>query len=314
MRLQQRCRQRQTRLTTCRSVRLQINEPEAPTLVDWLPIIVLNVQCAIQRAHSALPGTSKHRADTFVSATYPTKLLLAFRSGDRCAFPGCPRQLTVDAPTGNDPVVVGEAAHIAGENRTAARYDATMTDDQRNHYDNLIYLCGDHHTQIDKQPAHFTTDALHRLKAEHESKVRDGLNAAFAQIGFPELQFATAWVNRVQPQVEVSDLALLPPEAKIKKNDLHSGSRVTITMGLSVAKLVGEFVQQEALIDPDYPERLRAGFLEEYFRLRREGHRGDVLFDLMCEFSQRGLRGQSQRSAGLAVLVYLFEKCDVFEK
>jgi len=249
-----------------------------------------------------------------MSASYPTKLLLAFRSGDRCAFPGCPRQLTVDAPAGGDPVVLGEAAHIAGEQANAARYDASMTDEQRNHYCNLIYLCGDHHTQIDKQHAHFPVDALHRLKTEHEAKVREGLNAAFAEIGFPELQLATAWVNRYQPDTDSADLSLLNPEDKIRRNDLTNGSRVTITMGLSVARLVGDFVQNEALIDPDYPERLKAGFLEEYFRLRREGQRADELFDLMCEFSQRGLKGQFQRSAGLAVLVYLFEKCDVFEK
>jgi hypothetical protein len=249
-----------------------------------------------------------------MSASYPTKLLLAFRSGDRCAFPGCPRQLTIDAPAGGDPIVLGEAAHIAGEQPNAARFDASMTDEQRNHYSNLIYLCGDHHTQIDKQDAHFPVDALHRHKAKHEAKVREGLNAAFAQIGFPELQLATAWVNRYQPDADSADLSLLAPEDKIRRNNLTNGSRVTITMGLSVARLVGDFVQNEALIDPDYPDRLKAGFLEEYFRLRREGQRADELFDLMCEFSQRGLRGQSQRSAGLAVLVYLFEKCDVFEK
>src|ERR1700721_1588976 len=90
-----------------------------------------------------------------MSATYPTKLLLAFRSGDRCAFLGCSKQLTVDAPSGGDAVVVGEAAHIAGEKPEAPRYIATMSDEERNHYDNLIYLCGDHHTQIDKQHSHF---------------------------------------------------------------------------------------------------------------------------------------------------------------
>lgn len=238
-----------------------------------------------------------------MSASYPTKLLLAFRSGDRCAFPGCPRQLTIDAPAGGDPVVLGEAAHIAGEQPKAARFDASMTDEQRNHYSNLIYLCGDHHTQIDKQDAHFAVDALHRLKAEHEAKVREGLNAAFAQIGFPELQLATAWVNRYQPDTNSADLSLLAPEDKIRRNELTNASRVTITMGLSVARLVGDFVQNESLIDPDYPERLKAGFLEEYFRLRREGQCADELFDLMCEFSQRGLKGQSHRSAGLAVLV-----------
>ena len=249
-----------------------------------------------------------------MSATYPIKLLLAFRSGDRCAFPGCPLQLTIDAPTGGDSVVIGEAAHIAGENSTAARYDTTMDDTARNHYNNLVYLCGDHHTQIDKQQKHFPVDTLLRLKAEHETKVREAMNDAFAQVGFPELQIATEWVNRFQPAQDTQDYSVLPPEAKIRKNDLKNGSRVTITMGLSVAKLVGDFVQHEAQIAEDYPERLKAGFLAEYFQRRREGLRGDDLFDLMCNFAQRGMQGQARRSAGLAVLVYLFEKCDVFEK
>lgn len=249
-----------------------------------------------------------------MSATYPTKIVLAFRSGDLCAFPGCPRQLTVNAPTGGNSVVVGEAAHIAGENLAAARYDTTMDDTSRNRYDNLIYLCGDHHTQIDKQEQHFPVDMLLRLKAEHEAKVRKAMDDAFAQIGFAELQVATEWVDRFEPVQDTQDYALLPPEAKIRKNDLKSGSRVTIMMGLSLAKLVGEFVQSQALINEDYPERLKAGFLAEYFQWRRQGIQGDDLFDLMCSFAQRGMQGQARRSAGLAVLVYLFEKCDIFEK
>lgn len=249
-----------------------------------------------------------------MSATYPTRVLLAFHSGNRCAFPGCNRALTLDAPVGGDPVVVGEAAHIAGERPGAARYDSAMKDSDRDHFRNLIYLCGDHHTQIDKQESHFSIQALLKIKNEHEAKVREGINSAFSQVGFPELELATSWVGAFSPGIESSDLALTPPEAKIVKNDLGPGSRVTIAMGLSVARMVGDFIQQEALIDADYPERLRAGFLEEYFRLWRAGQRGDDLFDLMCAFSQRGLKTQSQRSAGLAVLIYLFEKCDVFEK
>lgn len=249
-----------------------------------------------------------------MSATYPTKLLLAFRSGGRCAFPDCQTDLTVDASSGGNSIVIGEAAHIAGENPTAARYNSTMSDTARNHYDNLIYLCANHHTQIDKQEANFTVDMLLQIKANHEARVREGMNFAFAQIGFPELQMATEWVNHFQPSKESLDYSLLPPDEKIQKNNLRNGSRITITMGLSVAKLVGDFVQHEAQIDSDYPERLKAGFLEEYYRLWREGHRGDDLFDLMCDFAQRGVKGQLKRSAGLAVLVYLFEKCDIFEK
>ena len=119
-----------------------------------------------------------------MSVSYPTKLLLAFRSGDRCAFTGCDRSLTIDSQGGSNPAVTGEAAHIAGEHADAARYDSNMTDQQRNRYSNLIYLCGDHHTQIDKQEKDFTVDKLLKMKADHESKVREAMNTAFAEVGF----------------------------------------------------------------------------------------------------------------------------------
>lgn len=60
--------------------------------------------------------------------------------------------------------------------------------------------------------------------------------------------------------------------------------------------------------------QVKAGFLEEYYRLKRAGHSADELFDLMCSFAQRGCREQVKRSAGIAVLVYLFEACEVFER
>ena len=249
-----------------------------------------------------------------MSASPTTKLILALRSGNRCAFPGCDHYLTVDAPTGGDPIVVGDAAHIAGDKPGSPRFDATMTDEQRDHFDNLIYLCGEHHAQIDKQPTHFPVAMLLKFKEEHEVRVQDGVNVAFAEIGFPELQAATEWVCRVHAGKELGDYSVLAPDAKIKKNSLSSRSRLTITMALSVARLVGEFVQNEALLDPDYPERLKSGFLKEYYRLRYDGFVGDDLFDMMCEFAQRGMKKQGVRSAGLAVLIYLFEKCDVFEK
>ncbi|MBN2222635.1 MAG: hypothetical protein JW708_10550 [Vallitaleaceae bacterium] len=247
------------------------------------------------------------------TTSYPTKLLLAFRSGDRCAFPGCDCSLTVDGNS-NNPVSIGEAAHIEGENPTAARYNSEMTDDQRNHYNNLIYMCGTHHERIDKQKEDFPVCKLRKIKLEHEQKVREAINAAFADIGFPELAEATAWISRYQPQNPSDEFSILPPDAKIKKNQLTETSRASIVMGLAVSREVRAFVEQEAKINTDFPERLKAGFLEEYYRLKRESIKGDELFDLMCEFAQRGMKTQVQRSAGLAVLIYLFEACEVFEK
>ncbi len=246
--------------------------------------------------------------------SYPTKLQLAFRSGDRCAFPGCERALTVVSESGTNHAITGEAAHIAGERPDAARYDPSMTDEQRNHYNNLIYLCGDDHTRIDKQERNFPVNWLLKTKQDHERKVREAMNAALAEVGFPELAQATAWISRIPAGQPSHDFSIIPPDEKIQKNELSYGSRVTITMGMGVVREVHSFVQQEAVLDPDFPERLKSGFLEEYFRLRKNGHKGDVLFDLMCQFAQRGMKEQSKRSAGLAVLIYLFERCEVFKK
>lgn len=208
----------------------------------------------------------------------------------------------------------GQAAHIRGENPGAARYDASMTDEERDSYRNLIYLCSDHHAQIDKQKADFSVDCLLAMKARHEAKVREAMLVALADVAFPELQAATAWIKRANVDALVQDYRVLDLDAKIRKNELSSDSRLTITMGLSIAPLVHQFVENEAMMDPRYADRLKSGFLSEYHRLRHDGLRGDALFEMMCAFAQRGVRDQADRSAAVAVLVYLFERCEVFEK
>jgi hypothetical protein len=249
-----------------------------------------------------------------MGASPSTKLILAHRSGDRCAFPGCPRELTVDSPGGGEPVSTGQAAHICGENPGSVRYDASMTDEERDSYRNLIYLCSDHHAQIDKQKADFSVECLLAMKARHEATVREVMLDAFANVAFPELQAATAWIKRVHVDALAQDYRVLDLDAKIRKNELSQVSRVTITMGLSIAPLVHQFVEHEAMLDSGYAYRLKSGFLSEYHRLRHDGLHGDALFDTMCAFAQRGVRDQAGRSAAVAVLVYLFERCEVFEK
>ncbi len=250
------------------------------------------------------------------SVTYPTKLLLAYRSGDMCAIPGCWRALTPEGGEGT-PINVGEAAHIEGEKPISARYNPSMTDDERNHYNNLIYVCPGCHTIIDYRPQgvrDYPVERLHAIKEEHVRKVREAMTEAFANVGFPELEEATQWILQIQLGQATQDFSLIPPEDKLRKNELGSGSRVIITMGLSVAREVRAYIESVTQTDANFPEQLKAGFLEEYYRLKREGHAGDDLFDFMCRFAQRGFDNQAKRSAGLAVLVYLFEACEVFER
>lgn len=247
-----------------------------------------------------------------MSASYPTKIILAFRSGGVCAFQPCGKHLTYEAKAGDD-TYVAEAAHIRGEKPDAARYDPSMTNEERDNVRNLIYLCTDHHTIIDKVEADWPVETLLALKESHEATVRQAMEAAFADVAFPELQTAISWVLSQAPAADGA-FDLLTPDEKIKKNALSNGARHIIAAGLTSQATVAAYVEAETQLDPDFPERLKAGFLEEYFKQRKLGHKGDELFELMCAFAQRGLKKQVERTAGVAVLVYLFEICDVFEK
>jgi hypothetical protein len=247
-----------------------------------------------------------------MGASYPTKVLLAFRSGGVCAFPKCGKHLTYEAKVGED-TYVAEAAHIRGDKPTAARYDASMTENERNSVQNLIFMCTDHHTIIDKVEADWPTATLQALKATHEDRVRQAMEAAFADISFPELARSISWVTSQSPASN-GTFDLVTPDEKIKKNSLSNGSRHVVAAGMMSRATVAAYVAAETQLDSDFPERLKAGFLSEYYSLRAAGHQGDELFELMCSFAQRGLRNNADRTAGIAVLIYLFEICDVFEK
>lgn len=249
-----------------------------------------------------------------MGASYPTKVRLAARSGDQCAFPGCNKKLTLDGGKKSEITLIGVAAHIAGEEPSSARYDPAMTPKERDHFNNLIYLCRDHHHIIDEQEGDYPVEELHKWKKEHADKVREAMNEAFAEVGFPELEQVTDWITDVQPKPTSRDFSLVPPADKIKKNELSERVYSTMTMGLSIAQEVRAFINAEVKIDNDFPERLKVGFLKEYYRLRKNGYKGDELFDLMCKFSQRGFKENVKKAAGLAVLMYLFEACEVFEK
>ncbi len=255
-----------------------------------------------------------------MSASYATKLLLAFRSGGTCAI--CQCDLSPESENGG-PVNVGKAAHIAGENdgkgksQRSARYDPNMSVKERDHYNNLIYLCGACHDMIDAIPEgerDYPPDRLLTLKKKHEAKVRQAMLDAFSEVGFSELEEATKWATCITPSNLSADYSLLKVEDKIRKNDLDADHRALIAMGLGVASEVARYIETVAQDDPEFPERLKAGFLEEYWRLKKRSVTGGDLFELMCAFAKKGFRRHAEQAAGQAVLIHLFETCQVFKK
>jgi len=98
----------------------------------------------------------------------PTIKQLFARSGNRCSFPKCSSRIV----QGN--TVIGKICHIKAAKQGGPRYDPAQTAADRHASDNLILLCGNHHTVIDSDEEAYTVDRLLKMKADHEQGVPAG--------------------------------------------------------------------------------------------------------------------------------------------
>jgi nucleoside phosphorylase len=141
----------------------------------------------------------------------------------------------------------------------------------------------------------------------------DDLAMEMAKLTFGELEVVTNYVVE-QPAHAGVDYSLLDPEEKMKRNGLGKRTHDHFVLGLSKVQLVTQYIDHLAKIDQRFPERLTGGFLTAFRRLKEAGMEGDDLFDELAAFACKNDHRTRYQAAGLAVLTYLFEICDVFEK
>ena len=99
---------------------------------------------------------------------------LAKRAAQICSNPDCHDPTSARHSNPAQAVILGEAAHIKGARPTSARYDPNMTDQERSHPSNGIWLCVPCAKKIDKDESIFPVELLKRWKAIHEAWVADG--------------------------------------------------------------------------------------------------------------------------------------------
>lgn len=84
-------------------------------------------------------------------------------SSNKCAFPQCTTALI------HGDVVVGEICHIKAAKPGGPRYDENQSNIERHGFENLILMCGTHHTVIDSDEEAYTIERLTKLKSKHEN-------------------------------------------------------------------------------------------------------------------------------------------------
>lgn len=101
--------------------------------------------------------------------------LVAKRAAYICSNPDCGVSTT---GANSDPIkstTVGEAAHIFGARSGTARYRPEMSDYERSNAINAIWLCGNCHSQIDKDSYQFSVELLYLWKIGQETSTRDSI-------------------------------------------------------------------------------------------------------------------------------------------
>lgn len=103
-----------------------------------------------------------------------TKIKLWVRAGGRCEYPGCNCYLLQDYLTTRY-LTLGEIAHNIGLSNQGPRGNSLLTEDERNHVDNLLLLCAKCHTLVDtgEFQKDYTFDELKEYKLKHEQRIFD---------------------------------------------------------------------------------------------------------------------------------------------
>lgn len=245
------------------------------------------------------------------------KVLIA-RSGNRCAYPKCGIELVIPADDPEDrPKAVGKVAHIAAASPGGPRYDSAMTEAQRGSADNLIYLCGSHHDAIDSQINQHTREFLLKAKKTHEKTVARAMRQAMGSVTYAQLRLVCqVVVSSPVMSLEPIDIAL-PLQDKINLNTLSDAVSDRIKDGLSQAFRVGSFVGYQSQFDPGFGRSLVVRVRADYYAALSQGLTPDQVFDYLVETAGENAGPEDTpelRAAALAVIAYLFEACEIFDR
>lgn len=101
-----------------------------------------------------------------------TKILLWSKAGGYCQNPGCHRDFFVFFGNGSISDLE-ELSHMIGQSKKGPRGESDLDSTERDAYENIILLCPNCHTMIDKNPSQFPVEMLRSWKLQHEEDIKN---------------------------------------------------------------------------------------------------------------------------------------------
>ena len=113
--------------------------------------------------------------------------------------------------------------------------------------------------------------------------------------------------------LETDSMRVIPPNEKIARNDLSSSTERIIRLAMPQMNEVRLYINTVATTRTGYADLLVGSLLKEYGRLRLSGENNDDIFNELARFACGNSRNATKLMAGWAVVVFFFERCDLFE-
>jgi hypothetical protein len=233
-------------------------------------------------------------------------------AGGICSFEGCRQELVLSDASGYSVYDIADVAHVIAHSPAGPRGDEPVSREERAQEANLMLLCPNHHKVVDKDPRTYSVDTLRQMKDRHQRVIQNAIQKAMLSVTLVEIEEVAQHLIAT-PSTEPIDFRVIPPSEKIAKNSLTAWPREQLTLGIPRAREVARYLSSMARTDPEFPERVKAGFVSEYRKLWAAGLRSDDLFQGMFRFATAGASDYKRMVAGIAILAYLFEACEVFE-
>ena len=146
-----------------------------------------------------------------------------------------------------------QIAHIRSETPDGPRYDPDYPVDHLNSEENLLLLCGKHHTPVDQNESVFTTDELLEWKVAQRAQVggTEVSDGELANLMRTLESTLSAMRAALQIAVDVSAAGGRAVHGRIMTMPLEGLTDITVERGEDVALLIGARVVNKGSADVD---------------------------------------------------------------
>ena len=224
-----------------------------------LPLLSLGYLLAIEGMKTVVEKMKIDKRDNFSSSTRTALFHAALLTCSKCKRPTAARKKDADDGARK----MGRAAHIEAASPEGKRYNPNMSPEQRKHISNGIWLCIECADEIDDDHQPYTVTVLQKIKADHESDVRN------AFISNMKVSFSRSATNEW--------------DKYLFDNWSHQINRRTL---LRDAETIPHFYSQTGVvIGEDFIARL-SGFAGSIGHIISTSHASSMMSSAMLEFNQ----------------------------